>query len=70
MKTDRQLLFTHYGIPSNVCHMCTNCGKNDAMTDVATQARAAQDQIASKRIVRGQLTKNERAMCGMQVVNM
>jgi len=50
--------------------MCTNCGKNDAMTDVATQARAAQDQIASKRIVRGQLTKNERAMCGMQVVNM
>ena len=58
----RQLLYTHCGIPSNGCGMCTNCRKNHAMSDAAIQARAAQDQIVSnKEYVRKQL-KNERAM--------
>ena len=54
----RQLLFTHCGISSNVCRMCTNCRKNHAMSDAAIQARAAQDEIVSnKEYVREQLRK-------------
>jgi len=45
----RQLLFSHCGIPSDVCKTCTNCRKNHAMSDAAIQARAKQDQIESNK---------------------
>ena len=41
----RKLLFSHCGIPSDVCETCTNCRKNHAMSDAAIQARAKQDKI-------------------------
>ena len=45
----RQLLFSHYRIPSDVCKICTNCINNHAMSDGAMQARAKQDQIESNK---------------------
>ena len=60
----RQLLFSHCGIPSDVCKTCNNC-RNHAMSDVAIQARAKQDLIESnKEYVRQQLI-NMREQCAV-----
>ena len=57
------ILFSHCGIPSDVCKTCTTCRKNHAMSDAAIQARAKQDQIESnKEYVCQQLT-NMREQC-------
>ena len=42
----RQLLFSHCGIPSDICKMRR---MNHAISDAVIQTRAAQDQIVSNK---------------------